>query len=169
VKPTSLSAEDLRAWAIVTATVRPLRPARASAIAPAAAGPPPAKPPAAPIRAAASKPRQPGPLEAIEPGRRRRLTRGREAIAGRIDLHGLDQVSARSRLAAFLASAVRDGWRSVLVITGKGAGGDGVLKRHVPEWLGAPEMREHVAGYSEAHRRHGGEGAYYVALKRAAR
>ena len=27
-------------------------------------------------------------------------------------------------------------------------------------------IREHVAGVSEAHRRHGGEGALYVALKR---
>jgi DNA-nicking Smr family endonuclease len=54
----------------------------------------------------------------------------------------------------------------VLVITGKGALGAGVLRRHVPEWLAAPPLRSAVAGLSEAHRRHGGEGALYVALKR---
>jgi DNA-nicking Smr family endonuclease len=52
------------------------------------------------------------------------------------------------------------------VITGKGVGGDGVLKRRVPDWLAAPPLRDHIAGLSEAHRRHGGEGALYVALKR---
>ncbi|MFI4936493.1 MAG: Smr/MutS family protein [Caulobacterales bacterium] len=62
--------------------------------------------------------------------------------------------------------AVDEGWRSVLVITGKGALGDGVLRRHAPDWLAEPPLREHVAGISEAHRRHGGDGALYVALKR---
>ena len=56
----------------------------------------------------------------------------------------------------------------MLVITGKGAQGDGVLRRHVPDWLASPPIRQHVAGISEAHRRHGGEGALYVALKRRA-
>jgi DNA-nicking Smr family endonuclease len=169
VKPRSLSAEDLRAWTIVTATVRPLRPVRATPSAREVSPPEPAAPkakPPAPVRATAPAPRRHAPPEAIEPGRRRRLVSGREAIAGRVDLHGLDQDRARSRLAGFIASAARDGWRSVLVITGKGAGGDGVLRRRVPEWLGERGLREHVAGYSEAHRRHGGEGAYYVALRR---
>jgi len=61
---------------------------------------------------------------------------------------------------------VSQGWRAVLVITGKGALGDGVLRRHTPEWLAQPPLREHIAGISEAHRRHGGEGALYVALRR---
>jgi DNA-nicking Smr family endonuclease len=54
----------------------------------------------------------------------------------------------------------------VLVITGKGIRGDGVLRRLTPEWLAAPHLRAVVAGISEAHRRHGGEGALYIALKR---
>ena len=35
-----------------------------------------------------------------------------------------------------------------------------------PEWLADPRLRDVVAGISEAQRRHGGEGALYVALKR---
>ena len=57
----------------------------------------------------------------------------------------------------------------MLVITGKGVQGDGVLRRRTPEWLAAPQLRSVVAGVSEAHRRHGGEGALYVALKRKPR
>lgn len=106
------------------------------------------------------------PPAAVDAALHRRLTRGRDAIAARIDLHGLTHDAARAALTAFVRRAVDNGWRAVLVITGKGVGGDGVLKRGVPAWLAAPPLRDHVAGVSEAHRRHGGEGALYVALKR---
>lgn len=90
---------------------------------------------------------------------------GRAAIGGRIDLHGMTQDQARSSLAAFVLAAFERGARGVLVITGKGALGDGVLRRRAPEWLAEPSLRPLVAGISEAHRRHGGAGALYVALK----
>ncbi|HEY5105448.1 MAG TPA: Smr/MutS family protein [Caulobacteraceae bacterium] len=83
-----------------------------------------------------------------------------------LDLHGLDQDRARAALTAFVAHSVADGRRAILVITGKGALGDGILRRRTPEWLAEPPLRELVAGLSEAHRRHGGAGALYVALKR---
>jgi DNA-nicking Smr family endonuclease len=165
--------EDLRLWAVVAATVRPLRPAP---------HPPPPEPAPtasarrpAPIRQVhpqptpAPKPGGPRPAPAdIEPGRRRRLALGREALAARIDLHGLTHDGARAALTRFIERSVAEDWRAVLVITGKGAQGDGVLKRRVPDWLAEPPIRAHVAGVSEAHRRHGGEGALYVALKRRA-
>jgi DNA-nicking Smr family endonuclease len=103
---------------------------------------------------------------AIEPGRKRRLTRERDPIDVRLDLHGLDQGRAQLVLVAFLRRAQDEGERAVLVITGKGSRGDGVLRRRVPEWLADPALRPVVAGVSQAHRRHGGEGALYVALKR---
>jgi DNA-nicking Smr family endonuclease len=164
--------EDLRLWAVVAATVRPLRPA--STINPLPPNPTPAPQPTMPAVKTAetfspqtTRPRPaPGPPAHIDAGLRRRLTRGRETLAARIDLHGLDQDRARAALTRFIERAVDEGWRAALVITGKGAGGDGVLKRRVPDWLGAAPIRQYVAGVSEAHRRHGGEGALYVALKR---
>ena len=72
-------------------------------------------------------------------------------------------------LERFLARAWDEGYRAVLVITGKGFTGDGILRRAAPEWLAAPHLAHIVAGISEAHRRHGGEGALYVALKRKPR
>lgn len=172
---------DARLWRIVSATVRPLRrrpPAkpRATVVAPAAPGgagpaPPPkvaSKPAVVPRpRAQAAIPHVRPPLEAIEPGRRRRLERGRDEPAGALDLHGLNQDRARAVLTSFLLRAFAEHRRAVMVITGKGALGDGVLRRRVPEWLAEPPLRPIVAGVSEAHRRHGGEGALYVALKRA--
>ena len=81
----------------------------------------------------------------------------------------LDHNRARAALEGFLERSWDEGYRAVLVITGKGVQGDGILRRRAPEWLGAAHLTHIVAGISEAHRRHGGEGALYVALKRKPR
>ena len=73
---------------------------------------------------------------------------------------------ARATLEGYIRRVWDEGCREVLVITGKGTQGDGVLRRSTPEWLSTPPLRDLVAGVSQAHRRHGGEGALYVALKR---
>jgi len=176
--------EDLRLWSVIASTVRPLRPSHPprrddrEAVGPqesaTVAKPSPVTSKSAPrhhhLTIAAQRPSLPtrereAPAD-VEAGLHRRLSRGREAVAARIDLHGMTQDAARAALAGFIARSVDEGWRAVLVITGKGVGGDGVLRRRVPDWLAEPPIRAHVAGVSEAHRRHGGEGALYVALKR---
>lgn len=164
-----LSADELRAWAAVAQTVvlAPGRtlprlpeepPAPAPAITPAAATPAQPRPP--------GPRRPPGPADAIEPRRKHRIARARDPIDARIDLHGLDYDRARAALQQFLLRAHAEGGRAVLVITGKGRTGDGVLRRFAPEWLADPVVRPIIAGVSAADRRHGGEGALYVALKR---
>ncbi len=100
---------------------------------------------------------------------RRSVARGKEAIDARLDLHGLTQAQAHSALSHFLRSASAREARLVLVITGKGARGDGergVLKRQVPQWLALPEFRGFVIGFEDAHIAHGGEGALYVRIRR---
>jgi DNA-nicking Smr family endonuclease len=174
--------EDLRLWAVVASTVRPLpgrvmpkRPPRGrapAAVAAPAAKLPPAKAALPPAVAAppplkiARRPPAALPPETIEPGRKRRIVRERDPIAAVIDLHNMTQDVARAALTNFILRARAQGERAVLVITGKGTLGDGVLRRRVPDWLGEPPLRDAVAGLSEAHRRHGGEGALYVALRR---
>lgn len=102
----------------------------------------------------------------LEPRRLRRISRERDPIEARIDLHGMTQFEAEDRLKAFIRSAYAQGMRAVLVVTGKGYSGDGIIRRRAPEWLASRDLREMVAGVSSAARRHGGEGALYVALKR---
>jgi DNA-nicking Smr family endonuclease len=102
---------------------------------------------------------------------KQRVARGKETIDGRLDLHGLTQSEAHAALLRFLRAASSRGARLVLVITGKGArvgeGERGVLKRHVPQWLGLPEFRALVVGFENAHVAHGGEGALYVRVRRS--
>jgi DNA-nicking Smr family endonuclease len=57
-------------------------------------------------------------------------------------------------------------YRLVLVITGKGDQGQGILRRRVPDWLATGELAAMVGGIQEAHIGHGGFGALYVRLKR---
>ena len=162
-----LKPEELRIWGMVAATVHPL---------PGRSAPKPVRPqsldaPARiePKRADATAPTMRDRVEDIEPRRKHRIAREREEIGGRIDLHGMTQERAQAALDTFLRRAWDEGYRAVLVITGKGVQGDGVLRRRAPDWLGAPHLSHIVAGISEAHRRHGGEGALYVALKRKPR
>jgi DNA-nicking Smr family endonuclease len=165
-----LRPEELRVWGLVAGTVHPL-PGRAAPTPTAEmkATEVPARIPVGqlapkPVAAPKGEGRDP-----IEPRRKHRIAREREPIGARLDLHGLDQDRARARLEAFLQRAWDEGYRAVLVITGKGVQGDGILRRRTPEWLAAPHLAHIVAGISEAARQHGGEGALYVALKRKPR
>jgi DNA-nicking Smr family endonuclease len=97
----------------------------------------------------------------------KRVRRGDVEIGAVLDLHGHTQDSAFAALARFLSRAQKRGDRVVIVITGVGRGGEGVLKRMLPGWLAAQNIRPLVAGYAPAHRAHGGAGAFYVFVKRA--
>ena len=107
----------------------------------------------------------------------RQINTGRQPIEARLDLHGLYQEAAHMALRNFLQNCQSQDLRHVLVITGKGRTAPisdliygepehGVLRRVVPQWLGEPELSALVAGFSQAPRRHGGEGALYVRLRR---
>ncbi|HEY3950111.1 Smr/MutS family protein [Phenylobacterium sp.] len=166
-----LKPDDHRIWGLVAATVHPLpgkatptmeTATKAKARADVAAR---IAPPASGARKTKARP----DLDPIEPNRRHRIAKERDPIGARLDLHGLDQDRARAVLERFLARAWDEGYRAILVITGKGVQGDGILKRRVPEWLAAPQLAHIVAGLSDAARHHGGEGALYVALKRKPR
>ncbi len=176
--------EGHQLWSIVTSTVRPLA-GRADPLPLADASRFPLmgktkegrvhhKPSSSPTGGSDSRQRAVGGKhsrapDTIEPNRFYRLTRGPAPDAPTIDLHHMNQDRARAALTAFVVRAHAAGERAVLVITGKGALGDGVLRRRAPEWLAEAPLRPLVAGLSEAHQRHGGQGALYVALKRAPR
>ena len=178
-----LTTEDRRIWTRVTGSVSPAKPVKAPRIAvagpvadPAAAPAPPRpmpRPTPRPVATAGTPagPARPGATrsvpESLEPRRQRRLSRERDPIEARIDLHGYGRFQAQDALTAFLTTAQARGYRAVLVITGQGRrGGTGVIRGSVHEWLTGPALRGVVSGYAAAARHHGGDGALYVTLKR---
>jgi len=95
-----------------------------------------------------------------------RIRKGKRTPDVRIDLHGHSQIDAYARLAEALPQAASAGKRLVLVITGKGRTGDGVLRHHLPFWLNVEAIRPFVLAFDRASPKDGGEGAFYVLLKR---
>jgi DNA-nicking Smr family endonuclease len=182
-----LTPEDRRIWSRITGTVvapRSRKPARVTpgaeapahlVVTPAERPRPLAKP--SPARTTAvAKPIEPRPVgsrpktapEDLEPRRKQRLSRERDPIEARIDLHGFGRFEAEDQLRAFLTSCQARGMRAVLVITGQGRLGGGVIRASFGEWMQSPALRGVVSGFTVAHQRHGGNGAFYVTLKRRA-
>ncbi|MEA2992964.1 MAG: hypothetical protein QOD40_1884 [Alphaproteobacteria bacterium] len=174
-KSRGLSKEERALWKGITRGIERLR---AAAITEDSDSMPAAEtvaPPLAPVAPAASQPKTKSPPPLAPLGRRmkQRVARGKDAIDGRLDLHGYTQAQAHSALLHFLTAAQARDARLVVVVTGKGRSrGDdaeegGVLRRQVPLWLKLPEFRALVVGFETAHRTHGGEGALYVRVRRA--
>jgi DNA-nicking Smr family endonuclease len=189
-----LSEEEIELWAHVTRHDEPLerqRPINASGsaltspqqngVVPAAAQPSasPAKPAAPPPK---TKPALPPPHAPFDPRVSKRLARGRHEIDARLDLHGMRQQDAYVALRRFLARCQAQGFRHVLIITGKGEKpGDaadrdfwraeerGVLRRLVPHWLAEPNFRSHVVSFTESALKHGGAGALYLTIRKSPR
>jgi len=106
----------------------------------------------------------------------RQMKRGKLRPEGKIDLHGMTMAQAHPALIRYVLSAHGAGKRLILVVTGKGRERDedgpiptprGVLKHQVPAWLAQPPLGPVVLQVAEAHRSHGGGGAWYVYLRRA--
>jgi DNA-nicking Smr family endonuclease len=169
-----LSAHEAALWRAVARTAAPLPgknlPVVEEAVNAEAAKPAPKLNPT-PISHVRPKPARAAPV--ADRGGEKRVRRGTVEIAASFDLHGYTQDSAQSALRIFIEMQRLEGARVVLIVTGKGgrgaSAGEGVLKRRLPSWLDGPAIRPSIAGYAEAHRRHGGGGAYYVFLKRAER
>lgn len=176
------SVPDFHLWEDVAETVSPLRPRRRMRPAPALPMPP-ASPPSVKRPRLLPMPSYqsaltPGitPPGVIEPKLRKRLGRGRIVIDGTLDLHGMRQDEAYGALTRYIHARAARGDRTLLVITGKGlkkVNGDpttiverGVLRTMLPIWLSSPELLPLVAGWDQSAQTHGGEGAWYVRLRR---
>jgi DNA-nicking Smr family endonuclease len=96
----------------------------------------------------------------------RRLKQGDIEVDARLDLHGMRQDEAHEALNAFIARQVKTGHRTLLVITGKGRNGSGVLRSNLAGWLAVSSHESHILALRPAAIRHGGEGAFYVLLKK---
>ena len=103
---------------------------------------------------------------AIDKSTLTKIKRGDMPIDGRLDLHGLTQARAHRALDHFIDQAVGRSARTLLVITGKGVGGDGVLRQMMPRWLADGAHTTRVLRVEPAHAKHGGSGAWYVYLRR---
>ncbi|WP_137179005.1 Smr/MutS family protein [Roseomonas sp. AR75] len=156
----ALTRADLALWHAFTADIVPLFGHARPEAPEQPAVPPPQNataPPAMPAPARATRPAVPEIRVGEQPGgldrkRWRTLRRGDAPSERTLDLHGRRVNDAHAALRAFLHDASLDGVRTVTIITGKGPQPDGgILKRELPHWLNAPDLRPLVLGAAHPH------------------
>ncbi len=184
-----LTAEEAQVWAQVARTVTPLEKRRPKAEA-VAAEPVPAKavvsPPALPpkkVKGRVPPPLPPKPVATksqaesqlqLDGSWEKRISKGTLVPDFSLDLHGSSLDQAYVRLMHGLTQAKSMGARVVLVVTGKSRPVDamdrgtarGAIRAKIADWLAASEHSYDIVAIRGAHRRHGGQGALYVVLKK---
>ncbi|MCB8875518.1 Smr/MutS family protein [Acidisoma silvae] len=161
---------------------KPLRPAQARAMEEARAAvakPPDAPAPSVPTPSAsaiiktAGRPAATWKIPEIEVGKLAggldgaswtRLRRGQMRPERVLDLHGRTVQLAFAAFERFVLSARADGLRCVEIVTGRGAGEGGVLRRELPHWLNLPHIRNSILAAAHPHRAN--TGAVVLLLRR---
>ena len=96
----------------------------------------------------------------------RDFNKGNVFIEDKLDLHGFNQVEAKNLLEDFINQSVENGKRLVLVITGKGNKGEGIIKNNIISWLNTKDFRNKILAVNYASEKHGGSGAIYILLRK---
>lgn len=103
--------------------------------------------------------------------RLKQLRQGRLVPEATLDLHGLKRADVAGKLQFFLQDSVRQGNRTLLVVTGRGlhsVDGEPVLRTEAERYLAA-EGRKWVAEWGRAPKQYGGAGALVLFLRRQPR
>jgi len=175
-----LKPDDVALWEDVKKTVKrlPKKAAAKEKPAPPKADKEPPKPLRLEKKAAGKKPAvrmtapmpQPQPPQVFDRTTLRKIKSGRIRVDDTLDLHGMRQEAAHRALTGFIGSAQQHGYKLVLVITGKGGrfskSEEGVLRQQLPRWLKETDLSRKVLSFSKASVAHGGDGAFYVRLRK---
>ena len=104
------------------------------------------------------------------------LKRGKLQPEFILDLHGMTTVTAKKRSIEFIRFNYLNGKRLLLIITGKGKSLKtsffenknqlGIIRKSLKAWLYESDMRTKILGVVSSHITHGGEGAFYIYLKK---
>jgi DNA-nicking Smr family endonuclease len=172
--PRGLTAAERAAWAHLAKTVTPLgalaalnSPPRRGGVGGGGSKPAASHTPTLP-------PPQGGGGSGLDSHWDRRLKTGALEPDFTLDLHGLTLDQAHGRLERGLAQARSLGARLVLVVTGKPRPTEaadrgqkrGAIRAKLLDWLAAGPHGDSVAAIRQAHRRHGGDGALYLVLRK---
>ena len=96
----------------------------------------------------------------------------------KLDLHGTSLNEANKKVEKFILEAFNQGYRKVLIITGKGLRSKvkdnpyvseqfSILKNSIPEFIKENSiLNQKVIKIVEADKKHGGDGAFYIFLKK---
>jgi len=95
-----------------------------------------------------------------------KIASGKVRLQFSFDLHGMSECEAFEALLDVLGSAYMDGRRYGLIVTGKGRLGNSPIRAMLPKWLTSPKLGQIVSSFTFSAKNHGGDGAFYVLLRR---
>lgn len=109
-----------------------------------------------------------GHVISLDPRVLKQLKSGELTIQAHLDLHGMVKDVARKSLNSFIRNSHAMGYRSLLIIHGRGLKSDmgPVLKEGVVKWLTTGTLSHLVLAFCSARPCDGGTGAMYVLLKK---
>ena len=96
----------------------------------------------------------------------KKMRAGNLNINSKLDLHGYKIKEAEIVFTKFIKDNYYMNKRNLLVISGKGNQGKGKIKQSIPVWLNNSPLSEMVYIYSAAARKDGGDGAFYICLRK---
>ncbi|MFP3866662.1 MAG: Smr/MutS family protein [Desulfobacteraceae bacterium] len=111
-----------------------------------------------------------GQVPSLNPRIMADLKAGAFPVQDYLDLHGLSVPQAHDSLEKFLAHCRARGYRTVLVVHGRGHRSPDqipVLKKHLQSWLTSKRFRRQVLAFATAQPYDGGAGALYLLLRLA--
>ena len=88
------------------------------------------------------------------------------AIDATLDLHGLSKLEAYEKVQSFVKRHYKLGHRHLLIITGKGRLGEGILRNELPHWLNEPALRPILSAFTPGKPEKGGNGVTHVIVKK---
>lgn len=111
-----------------------------------------------------------GQIISADKGSIKKIRQGKRAISDILDLHGCTLDEAYNKLNEFISASFYGGKRCVLVISGKGKSGaengNRTIREQIPLWLNNQKMRSYILYFGPASRKHGGDGAFYVLIRK---
>ena len=168
VSMSKLSPKDSQIWGRVARSVKPLEISELKAEPVATEAPAvPKKESRIKVNVRVKKPEVRRPVAILNRESERQIRLGDVQIDATCDLHYFNGDLAHSIMKRFVIRKRQEGCRSVLIITGKGHGGEGLIRRSFRLWLETEEARSLITGFSPAHYKHGGAGAFYLFLRKS--
>ncbi len=103
----------------------------------------------------------------------RRFKREEFKVEATLDLHGVNEKDAYTRVCNFVKTSYNNKKRCILIVTGKGLRESdelfserGVLRKSVPLWLANDEIGFLILAYKNPSEALGGKGALYILLRK---
>ena len=110
-----------------------------------------------------------GDSSGINNSMQKKIIKGEYKIDAKLDLHGYSKNEAYGILMDFLNNSYQRIFRMLLIITGKGLNSPdpfSTIKESFFGWIQTWEIKGNFLYVNYAHNKHGGDGAFYILLKK---